>query len=322
MKHSRSFIRNCEYCLVVDISLKALNYFLTAVEIGTISGAAKELHVVPSAVLAGVNQVEDAFGLQLTTRHRSRGIALTADGQALKPKIQHLLDEYRTLLKEGADLRSQLTGILRVGYYAPVAPAFMPTVIAELFAGNTDLEIKFIDCDDQVAQDGLLNGRFDVIVCVAENMRPRVTYETLSELPAYLLTPIGHPLAQRPIVHVSDLTNEPLVLLDLPNISEYYSQVMADADVVPRVVATATNVEMVRSLVASGLGCSVLHMQPLTTAAYNGGHVAAVPLDRAIPPMRIVIGHHADNPRRLVRAFVDRCVQYFGEEESERLIVV
>lgn len=64
----------------VDISLRAIEYFLTAVERGSIKAASDELHVVPSAVLSGVNQVEDAFDLKLTTRYRSKGITLTATG--------------------------------------------------------------------------------------------------------------------------------------------------------------------------------------------------------------------------------------------------
>ncbi len=305
----------------MDVSLKALNYFLTAVEAGSISAAAKSLHVVPSAVLAGVNQVERAFGLQLTSRSRSRGIALTASGHDLMPKIQSLVDEYRNLLKEGADLRTQLTGTLRVGYYAPVAPAFLPPLVAKIFEGNTDLDIKFIACDDQAAQEGLIAGTFDVIICFAENMKPEVTYQTLLDLQPYLLVPEGHHLIDAADLQLADIGEEQLILLDLPNIVEYYRKIVHDAGIAPREVCTATTLEMVRSLVAEGLGVSILHMVPLTDVAYNGKRVVALPLDKSIPRLRIATGYFSNNPRRLVRAFVDACHEYFESEDAQRVIV-
>ncbi len=305
----------------MDVSLKALRYFLSAVDAGNISHASRKMNVVPSAVLTAVNQVEDAFGLKLTLRQRSKGIELTATGRILTVKIRHLLDEYETLLKEGADLKNKLTGTLRVGYYAPVAPAFMPGIIEDLIVGNDDVVIKFFECDNQTAQDGLAAGTYDVIICVADSLRPGVTYETLAEVFAYLLVAEGHPLAVRKSVSLTDLDEIDMVLLDLPVVSEYYSQLFESAAISPRIVSTATTVEMVRSLVGSGFGCSVLHMRPLTQISYAGDGVIAIPFDPEVKPLRIVLAYLPDNPRRLVKAFVSEARNYFDRDVSHRLLV-
>ena len=305
----------------MDTTLKALRYFMAAVECGSITEASKKMHVVPSAVLAAVNQVELSFGLKLTTRHRSKGLAPTATGQILIAKIQNLLDEYEALMSEGADLRTQLTGTLRVGYYAPAAPAFMPGIVGKLLEGNSGVDIKFIECDNHTAQTGLTSGAFDVILCVAESMKPEVTYETLAVVQAYLLVPAGHPYAARPSVSLADLAGQKLILLDLPAVSEYYGLALKDAGISPEVVSTATTVEMVRSLVGAGFGCSILHMRPETDISYAGQRVVAMPLDPPLRPLQIVMGHLADNPRRLVRAFVEETRRYFSQSEAEKLLV-
>ena len=136
----------------MDISLKALRYFMAAAECGSLTEASKKMHVVPSAILAAVNQVEEAFGLQLTIRHRSKGIAPTSTGKIIMARVQHLLDEYEALMSQGAEMRTQLIGTLRVGYYAPVAPAFLPSIAQNLLAYNPRVEIKFIECDTHSAQ--------------------------------------------------------------------------------------------------------------------------------------------------------------------------
>ncbi|MFV2034975.1 MAG: LysR family transcriptional regulator [Halocynthiibacter sp.] len=305
----------------MDTSLKALRYFMAAVNNGSITKASRQMHVVPSAVLAAVNQVEEVFGLKLTTRHRSKGITPTATGQILMTRIQHLLDEYDTLIGEGAEMRTQLTGTLRVGYYAPVAPAFLPGIARGLLADNPRVDIKFTECDNQTAQAGLISGAFDVILCVAESMKPGVTYETLIEVPAYLLVPQNHDFASRDSLSLADLRDENLILLDLPVVSEYYSRVFEDAGVTPRIVSTATTLEMVRSLVGAGLGCSLLHMRPATNVSYSGDTVAGVPLRPPADPLKIVLGHLPDNPRRVVKAFVEDVRDLFSKEDTKRLLV-
>lgn len=305
----------------MDVSLKALRYFMTAVKCGSITEASRDMHVVPSAILAAVNQVEDAFGLQLITRHRAKGIAPTATGRIVMPRIQHLLDEYEGLMGAGAEMRTQLTGTLRVGYYAPVAPAFMPAIARAMLADNPRVDIKFTECDNQTAQAGLTSGRFDVILCVADSMKPDVSFEPLIEVPAYLLVPQRHRLAGRASVALSDLGSEDMVLLDLPVVSEYYSRLFERAGIAPRVASTAASLEMVRSLVGAGVGCSILHMRPATDVTYGGDRVVALPLSPSVDPLKIGLGYLPQNPRRIVRHFADNLRDLFASQDAGRLIV-
>jgi len=306
----------------MDISLKALRYFMAATESGSLTEASKKMHVVPSAVLAAVNQVEEAFGMQLTIRHRSKGIAPTSTGKIIMARVRHLLDEYEALMSQGAEMRTQLIGTLRVGYYAPVAPAFLPAIAQNLLVDNPRVDIKFIECDTQSAQAGLLSGNFDVILCVAESLAPEVAFETLIEVPGYLLVPKQHAFASRSSVSLSELDGEPMILLDQPVISDYYSRMFQAAEVTPHVVCTATTLEMVRSLVGMGVGCSLLHMRPKTHETYAGENVLEVPLYPATDPLKIVLGYLPDNPRRIVKYFTDSLRDLFSQDAANRFLVI
>jgi len=304
-----------------DISLKALRYFVAAIREGSITEAARVVNVVPSAVHTAINQVESSFGLKLTIRSRSKGISLTATGHQLLPKIQNLLDEYESLMQDGGDMRTRLTGTLRIGYYAPAAPAFMPRIIKHVLHDNDEVSVKFYECDNQSAQDGLVSGAYDMIICVTKAMKPGITYETLLELPGYALVPALHPFARRPSISMQDFADQPVVLLDLPVISEYYASQFDQAGINPHIVATANSLEMVRSLVGGGVGCSLLHMLTANEFTYAGDKVAVVPLQPPVDPFKIVFGHLPDNPRRLVRIFVDELQAYFRKAEARRLRV-
>jgi DNA-binding transcriptional LysR family regulator len=310
----------------MDTSLKALRYFMTALKTGSITAAAKQMHVVPSAIFAAINQVEDTFGLQLTIRHRSKGIVPTATGKILLSRIQNLLDEYDELMNLGGEMRTQLNGTLRVGYYAPVAPAFLAKIARDVLADNPRVDIKFIECDTEQAEAGLLSGEYDVVLCVAQNTSPQSTsigiaYETLIEVPPYLLVPEDHPFAQRQSVMMSELTSVPMVLLDLPVIRDYYSRLFDTAEIKPYIASTASTLEMVRSLVGAGVGCSLLHMRPKTQVTYAGHKIVEVPFDDAADSLKIVLGYFPKNPRRLVKYFVENLKELFLTEDVNRFLV-
>ncbi len=303
------------------LSIKALSYFLAAAEHRSIARAAAELHVVPSAVANAVEQVEQAFELKLLERYPAKGVKPTAAGFELMRKIRHLLDEYQNLMLEGTELRTALSGKLSVGYYAPVAPAFMPAIVGPLIRDHPDVRVRFVECDNEGAQAGLLDGTYEVIVFVAENVRPGIEWETLIEAPPYLLVSRDHQLAKKRAVTFADMAGLPLVLLDLPFTSEYYRALLENNGVAADFVAAASTTEMVRSLVGAGVGGAVLNMRPATDVSYAGAAVAAIPIRSSAPPLRLVLGLQSGKPRRLVEAFAAACRAHFALPKADELIV-
>ena len=163
----------------MPISLKAMEYFTTALRHGNIARAASELNIAASAVAAAIDQVETAFDLTLVIRKRSRGIEPNASGRQVARKFDRLLEDYRAVLAEGGDLKHSLSGSLRIGYYAPIAPAFLPPILNDLATAGHDISFHLDECDNDRAQDGLLNGSYDVILFVSEDVRPAVEFDVL-----------------------------------------------------------------------------------------------------------------------------------------------
>jgi DNA-binding transcriptional LysR family regulator len=261
----------------VRLSIKALRYFLVAAERGSIAR---------SAVASAIESTEQEFKLKLVQRFPAKGIKPTAAGATLMHKIRRLIEEYDTLFLEGTDLRMALSGSLAVGYYAPVAPTFMPDIVGPLVRGNPEVRLGFVECDNEGAQSGLLDGKFDAILFVAENVRAGIAFETLLEAPPYLLAHRDHPLAR---------SAAPLVAL-------------------------ASTTEMVRSLVGAGIGCSILNMRPATQISYAGDELIAIPIRDADRPLKLVLGTLGGNPRRLVQAFSDACRAHFARPAVKDLM--
>lgn len=294
------------------ISLKAMEYYTTALRHGNIAMAARELNIAASGVATAIDQVEAAFDLTLVTRKRSRGIEANASGRLIAQKLERLLEDYRAVLTEGADLKQLLSGTLRIGYYAPIAPAFLPPILASFVPMGGGVTFHLDECDNDNAQDGLLNGTYDAILFVSEDVRPSVDFDILIEAPAYCLVPIDHPFATQRSVTIAQIATQPLVVLNRPVAAAYY-QGLFDAHTKDiSIAAYANSTEMVRSLVSAGQGVAVLNMQPLTQQSYCGAKLVGVPISDRLPSLTLAIGYDKSRPRRLVRHFADKCIAHFA----------
>ncbi|WP_137700110.1 LysR family transcriptional regulator [Marimonas lutisalis] len=303
------------------VSIQSMRYFTTALAHGSISKAADELNVAASAVSAAIDRIEAHFQLTLVNRFRSRGITATASGRILERKFTHLLEEYAAVMAEGSDLQSALTGELRIGYYAPVAPVFLPDILAELAGAEGQVTLHLEACDNDRAQEGFLAGEFDAILFVSDAALPQVAFDVLIEAPAYCLTAPDHPLARQASVRLDDLADEAIIVLNRPIAVDYYRRLFRDAGHNPARIAYANSTEMVRSLVGAGLGCAVLNMLPATDVSYAGDPLVALPIGDDLPPLSLALGYDKSNPRRIVRHFVTRCRSYFSEGAGRRHIV-
>lgn len=300
------------------VSLRAMEYFTTALRHGNISRAAAELNIAASAVAAAIDQVEAAFDLTLTIRQRSRGITANASGRQIAQKFEALLEDYRAVLTEGADLKQALSGTLRIGYYAPIAPAFLPQILGSLGEGIT---LHLEECDNDTAQAGLLDGRFDAILFVSEDVRPAVDFDVLLAAPAYCLVPADHAFAQYSGVSITQIASQPLVVLNRPVARSYY-QSLFDAHATDITIAAyANSTEMVRSLVGAGHGCAVLNMRPLIQHTYCRADVACLPITDQLPPLTLSVGYDKTRPRRLVQHFVQACRAHFEQTGPDICIV-
>ena len=302
-------------------SLKAMTYFTTAIKHGNIARAADELKIAASAIGSAIDQMEQAFGLTLVTRHRARGILPTASGLNVARKCEKLLEDHRLLLAETAALGHSLSGQLRIGYYAPVAPAFLPCILRDFVPDPAQVTLHLTECDNDQAQAGLLEGRFDVILFVSDNVPPSLGFDELLVTPPYCLMPQHHPLASQDTVTVPEIAEHPLVILDRPLAGPYYRALLDVVTPKPKIAAFANSTEMLRALVGEGAGCAVLNMRPDTVQTYAGDTVVGRPISGDLPKLMLSIGYDKTRPRALVKRFVSVCREFLSSEKADRLVV-
>ncbi|MFP7673721.1 LysR family transcriptional regulator [Marivita sp. S0852] len=294
----------------MTLSLRAMRYVHAALHHGSITAAAEVMHVTPSAIAAALDQAETAFGMALVTRARAKGVYPTSAGRDVGRRIGDLLERYDTLLTDVSDLHANLSGNLAIGYNAPVAPAFLPGLAAQMLAAHPGVAFTFTEGDNTAVQKGLIDGQFDVILFVEEIPNPQIASQPLLEAPTYCLCPEDHALAQHDAVTVSHIVSEPLILLDRPAARGYYLELLEKGGADLRIIATANSTEMVRSLVASKIGISLLNMKPRDVPTYAGSTVRCLPITDSTSGVTISLGFAPGPKRRLIQTFVDHCTAF------------
>ena len=302
------------------LSLRALRAFVSVVDHGSISGAARELNVAASALAAALDQVDAEFGADLLIRTRARGITPTPEGREIAARFRVLLEDYAAVMDQGRALAQSLSGTLRVGYYAPVSPAFLPGILHPMLAENPGLRLEMQEHDNDSAQEALLSGQLDVILFAGQDIRSGIETRVLLDLPPYVLLPESHPLGQRDKVCLADVVGYPLVQLDRPLARPYIDRLFRQKGLKPEIRLRVDSTEMVRSMVGAGAGVAVLSMRPLTDVSYGGDRLRAIPLEPDLPSLQLCAGHVQGRPRRPVTVFLEALEAYMTTDEARRLI--
>lgn len=305
----------------MTLSLRAMRYVQAALRAGNISTAAEAMNVAPSAIAAALAQAEDTFGISLATRARAKGIFPTATGREVQRRIDDLLERYDGLLTDMSDLRNGVSGTLKIGYNAPIAPAFLASIAAQIVKSHPEVTLYFSEENNTSARSGLIEGQLDVILFVEEIPTPQIATRPLIFAPTFCICSKDHRLSQSPALTISEIAREPLILLDRPAARSYYMELLSQAEAPFKIVATANSTEMVRSLVSTGLGVSLVNMRPRDIPPYTGDHVRCIPLVGATNGVQFSLGFAPGPIRFLTQLFIDACSTFFDGPQGSDFIV-
>jgi DNA-binding transcriptional LysR family regulator len=286
-------------------SLRQLAYFVAVAEAGTLAGASAALHVSASALSLALDELERGLDAQLTVRRRAHGIRLTPAGQDTLRRARRLLRDAEELADAAGGEAGDVAGLVRVGCYTTLAPGWLPTTLSTFTARHPRARVEFVEGPQDQLQRGLLEGELDVAVLYDHRLDPALELTALSTNIPYLVLHARHPLAEgRAAVALADLTDEPMVLLDLPPSSEHALGVCLAAGLSPRVRHRTDNAETARALVGRGLGFTVLAQPVPGTRTHAGDEVVAVPIADDPAPLPIVLAWSGQvAPTATARAF-------------------
>lgn len=276
-------------------TLRQLAYFVTAADEGTITNAAELLRVSPSAMSDAITELETALRERLCIRRRAHGLTLTPAGKKLIVHARRVLAESEELQRSIGG-SGQLSGPIVIGCYPTLAPTILPPLLQEFAALHPHIELSIRESSQDRLANDLRSGHIDVAIVYDMLMPAETARSHLYGLQAHVLLPADHRLASHQAVQLDDLVDEELVLLDAQPSSEHTLSLFAARGLKPRVRHRTASYEVVRTLVARGIGYGVLVTRVANTASYEGYPLVTKPITPAVDPVSVDIIWSPERP--------------------------
>lgn len=271
-----------------------MEYFLAVVDHGSISEAARRLHISQAAVSVAVQQLERSLNAELLSRSPARRARPTPAGQSLIPHARRVIDSIRDATESVRDDHSEMRGVLRIITSVNVSPHVLPPLLAHFSTHFPEVTVQTAEAAPRSIHEALRTGEADLGVCYARQSSPEFAVTMLEDPWQYVMLPSGHPLAGRDKVFLREVIDEPFVMVDIPPSVERITQVLFDLGLTPDLRWTSQNFETIRSMVAHGLGWSFVNIRPVSTTTYDGLEVAYVRIADGVPPNPVVAIHQPD----------------------------
>lgn len=257
-----------------------LRTFVTVVEAGSMSEAARRLHLTPAAVAQQLHVLETELGASLL-RRAGRTVRPTEAGHRLVERAQALLREVADLRAVVAD--QEQAPELVIGAINTMLLGLMPTVLGSLVHSHPAARVIVRSGLSSELYDGVLRHDLDAAICLHPDftLPKTLRWALLREERLVVLAPPAW--AGREPHEL--LRNEPLIRYDRRlgggQAAERY---LRRAGIEPRERFEVSSLATIAMLVSRGLGVSIA--PDATTAWWPALRVARLPLPHAAEARR------------------------------------
>lgn len=279
--------------------------FMKVVNKGSFTKAAEELGYTQSAVSQMVKALEDELSTTLISRSR-KGITLTPDGKQYLPFIKQLYNSYRELKEKHKEMLGLEEGLIRIGTFSSVSCHWLPSLIKNFKQIYPSVHFVLQQGDYTSIVNYVNEGSVDFGFINPEAAKDLETI-ALQQDEMLAVLPIGHPLADKEKVSLSDLTKEQFILLEEGELSEPL-EFFKKHHIQPNIQYRVHDDYTIMSMVEKGLGISILPRLVLNKVNYD------IVLKEISPPIVRTIGITYKNKQTLPiasRYFIDFITKQF-----------
>ncbi|MCA9755392.1 MAG: LysR family transcriptional regulator [Candidatus Eisenbacteria bacterium] len=258
------------------MNLTELETFVRAVQEGSLSAAARKLHVSQPAVSTRLRKLEQSVGEPLLLR-TGRGVTLTPAGSHLYSRALPMLEE---LLRLGQEVTGDgpLRGRLQLAATDIVAVHHLPPVLRKLRRRHPRLELAVFVEGTSGLLDLLETGATEIAVGTLPVDPARFEARALFHDPLVVVGPPKHSLARARKVSPEDVAGETWILHKSTSVTRRLVEGFFGAlGLSLRVEMEISSPEAIRELVRSGLGLSVLP-EAAVRRDIGSGRLARIPV--------------------------------------------
>ncbi|MDD9982334.1 MAG: LysR family transcriptional regulator [Gammaproteobacteria bacterium] len=270
------------------ISFRQIRYFIATADAGKVSLAAAGLNVSQSAVSAAIKGLEEELEAHLFERH-ANGVTLTYEGHQFLQHAQNIVaavsEATRAPRRSGRDVKGEVA----VGVTYTVAGYFLPQILSRFRRAFPGVTVRMQEISRNEIEHRIVDGSLDVAVMLVSNLRneAEIGSEVLIRSPRRLWLCADHHLMEKDAVSLAEVAHEPYVMLTVDEADRTALRYWTPTPYRPKVVFATSSVEAVRSMVALGMGVTILSNMVYRPWSLEGQHVEVRPVTDHVPSMDV-----------------------------------
>jgi DNA-binding transcriptional LysR family regulator len=266
------------------MDLRQLEIIRAIAETGSFTAAGEKLHVSQSAISRQILILEDELGEPVFHRI-GRRIRITAAGESLLQLSHRVFRDLQDTVSAISDTREALRGSIGLVGGMTVCLYVFPRLLAEVRRIHPSLDMRVTVGSTQRSIEMLRTGAGDLGLLTLPIEASDLVSVPLLQEELLLVTYPSHPLAAQKQIVPADLEKQPFVLFETGSITRrIVEEFFGRERISPPVIMETENVEIIKAMVRSGLGISIIPWQAaaadVSTRQLFCSRIAGVSLER------------------------------------------
>src|SRR6187401_1376622 len=249
------------------MDLRQLEILKAVAETGSFTGAGRRLHVSQSAISRQILLLEAELNEPLFWRIK-RKVKITPAGEALLQLAIRVFDDIRETTERLSETQQKLSGTIRLVGGMTVSIYVFPALLKEFQRLHPDVDVKVMTGPADRLVRRLRAGTVDLGLLTLPVTEPDLITQPVMREELMLVTYPGHPLSQKKKIESQDLNKLPFILYESGSNT--------------RRVMETENVEIIKAMVASGIGSTLISNHAIDREVKAGTliahHIQARPL--------------------------------------------
>ena len=257
------------------MDLTQLINYITVVEEGTLTKASDKLHISQPALSKTIMRIEESVGAKLFDRS-GKHITVNNYGQILYLWAKNSLNGYNLAVEEIHKLQEASGNSLLIGcsgymYALPIIMSFQAEY-PEINVSN----FKFSRAD---FPDVIYREDVDCVLSCMDYQSENASSLLLYTDQIFVCLPAGHPLAERPELHLEEIKDEKLIMSSGDTLYNYavkkmYGNIQAEPN-----IGSYVQTPILIRMISNGLGISIINRETVQEVELrSAGKCVCVPL--------------------------------------------
>jgi len=239
------------------MDFEQLKTFMEVSRLRSFSRAAEKLSVTQPAISAQIRSLENEVGARLFDRDGGK-VTFTAAGRVFEPFAEHVLQCHAHIGTTIAELHRSPRGEIAISANEATSLYVLPSVFAQFKREYTRVSLKIVRADRAKTIESVLNREVDFGIVSLPVKDSRLLVDVIHKDEVVLVAPNAHPLAAREQVILPEILQYPLLLPKQGRQREQLDELFRAHDAQPRVAMEVESSELLKRLVAAGLGMGFL----------------------------------------------------------------